>query len=64
MAVKNITTTEKVKISFSWFDSIILLLCLIGIGIAGYLSYTRLFDQPIACTTGNGCETVNNSQYA
>ncbi len=64
MAVKNITATEKPRIAFSWFDAIILLLCLAGIGISGYLSYTRIFDQPIACTTGSGCETVNNSQYA
>jgi uncharacterized membrane protein len=41
-----------------------LLLCLIGVGVSGYLSYTRLFVQSIVCVEGGGCDRVNNSQYA
>jgi uncharacterized membrane protein len=35
----------------------------VGLGIAGYLTYTRYSGAPIACATG-GCETVQRSSYA
>ncbi len=47
-----------------WFNPLTLLLCLIGVGIAGYLSYTRLFNQSIVCVEGGGCDRVNSSSYA
>ena len=36
---------------------------LAGLGIAGYLTYTRYSGAPIVCATG-GCETVQHSRYA
>jgi uncharacterized membrane protein len=38
-------------------------LALVGLGIAGYLTYTRYSGAPIVCATG-GCETVQRSSYA
>ena len=38
-------------------------LALVGLGIAGYLTYTRYSGAPIFCATG-GCETVQKSSYA
>lgn len=39
-------------------------LCLVGIGIAGYLTYVHYTDSTIVCAFGGGCETVNKSKYA
>lgn len=41
----------------------ILVLAALGLGVAGYLTATHLFDAPIACATG-GCETVASSRYS
>ncbi len=38
-------------------------LSLVGLGIAGYLTYTRYSGTQIACATG-GCETVQKSSYS
>jgi uncharacterized membrane protein len=48
----------------AWYDYAIILLCCTGIFIAGYLSYTYIFNQPIACVTGDGCEKTSNSPYS
>jgi uncharacterized membrane protein len=41
------------------------LLALAGIGVAGYLTYTRYAHTTIACPIGGGgCETVQESRYA
>lgn len=42
----------------------IAVLSLIGIGIAGYLTYVHYADLHIVCFTGGGCETVQASRYA
>lgn len=39
-------------------------LSLIGVGIAGYLTYVHYADLNILCLTGGGCETVQASRYA
>ena len=36
---------------------------LVGVGIAGYLSYVRWAGEAPACTTG-GCEKVQSSKYS
>lgn len=41
----------------------IVLLGLIGIGIAGYLTYVHYNEDALVCTTG-GCETVQQSEYS
>jgi uncharacterized membrane protein len=38
-------------------------LSLVGLGIAGYLTYTRYSGAQIVCATG-GCETVQKSSYS
>ena len=38
-------------------------LALVGLGIAGYLTYTRYSGAQIVCATG-GCETVQSSSYS
>jgi len=43
---------------------VIISLCLVGIGIAGYLTYVHYAHVAIVCTSGGGCEVVNNSKYA
>lgn len=39
-------------------------LCLMGIGIAGYLAYVHYADLHVACFVGGGCDTVQASRYA
>ena len=41
----------------------ILGLCVLGAGVAGYLTAAHLLHTQVACATG-GCETVQNSSYA
>lgn len=38
-------------------------LALVGIVVAGYLTYTRYSGASITCTSG-GCETVQESEYS
>jgi uncharacterized membrane protein len=40
------------------------LLCLIGIGIAGYLTYVHYAGLKVLCLSSGGCETVQSSRYA
>jgi uncharacterized membrane protein len=39
-------------------------LCVIGIGIAGYLTYVHYADLKVLCLSSGGCETVQSSRYA
>jgi uncharacterized membrane protein len=43
--------------------SAVLLLSVVGAGIAAYLTVTHYAHVPVACATG-GCETVQTSRYA
>jgi uncharacterized membrane protein len=42
----------------------ILVLCLLGIGDAGYLTYVHYAGIKVACLASGGCETVQASRYA
>ncbi|HEY3725987.1 MAG TPA: vitamin K epoxide reductase family protein [Solirubrobacteraceae bacterium] len=42
----------------------ILVLSLIGIGIAGYLTYVHYEGLKVLCLSSGGCETVQASSYA
>ena len=42
----------------------IAVLCLIGIGIAGYLTYVHYRGIKVLCVSSGGCETVQSSTYA
>jgi uncharacterized membrane protein len=39
-------------------------LCLIGIGIGGYLTYVHYEGLKVLCVSSGGCETVQSSRYA
>ena len=39
-------------------------LCLIGIGIGGYLTYVHYAGLHVLCLAHRGCETVQNSRYS
>lgn len=39
-------------------------LCLLGVGIAGYLTYVHYAGLQPVCEIGHGCETVQTSRYA
>jgi len=42
----------------------ILVLSLIGIGVAGYLTYVHYAGLKVLCLSSGGCETVQASRYA
>jgi uncharacterized membrane protein len=42
----------------------ILVLTLIGVGIAGYLTYVHYEGLKVLCLSSGGCETVQASRYA
>jgi uncharacterized membrane protein len=39
-------------------------LCLIGIGVAGYLTYVHYAGLKVVCLSSGGCETVQASSYS
>lgn len=39
-------------------------LAIIGVGVAGYLTYIHYNMSVLICTPGGGCDTVQNSKYA
>ena len=39
-------------------------LCVIGIGVAGYLTYTHYEGLNVVCLSSGGCETVQKSVYS
>ena len=42
----------------------IVILCILGIGDAGYLTYVHYSGTKPLCTFGGGCETVQTSRWA
>jgi uncharacterized membrane protein len=42
----------------------ILILSLVGVGIAGYLTYVHYEGLKVLCLSSGGCETVQSSRYA
>ncbi|MDI6858548.1 MAG: vitamin K epoxide reductase family protein [Dehalococcoidia bacterium] len=43
---------------------VIAALSLIGIGVAGYLTYTHWLEESVACAGYSGCDAVAESEYA
>jgi uncharacterized membrane protein len=43
---------------------VMLVLSLIGLGVASYLTYVHYSGSPILCLRGGGCETVQHSTYS
>jgi len=48
----------------AWRWWLMLLLTWAGIGVAGYLSYTHLFELPVICGDSQGCDLAAQSVYA
>lgn len=48
----------------AWRWWLMVLLACAGIGVAGYLSYTHLFELPVICGESQGCDLVAQSVYA
>ena len=40
------------------------LVALAGVGVSGYLTYVHYQPSALICTSGGGCETVQESSYA
>lgn len=51
-------------ISAVGLPGVIAALSLIGIGVAGYLTYTHWLEESVACGGYGGCDTVAESGYA
>lgn len=47
-----------------WLDRLQLALIMVGIGIASYLTYVKLFDIKPYCAGVGNCEAVQSSPYA
>ena len=47
-----------------WLPVLVAVLSLVGIGVAGYLTYVHWFDKPIACAGFGTCAEVAQSDYA
>ena len=47
-----------------WLTIAIAVLCVIGIGIASYLTYVHYAGLKVLCLSSGGCETVQASKYA
>lgn len=47
----------------SWIPGIVLLLSILGAGIAAYLTYTHFDESALVCAVGD-CGTVQTSKYA
>jgi uncharacterized membrane protein len=45
-------------------DRALVALALVGVGIAGYLTYVHYKGLSPICAVGHGCETVQSSKYA
>ena len=58
------TEQTELKAPAANLDLIFIGLCLVGIGISGYLTWTHFTDTPIICTADQSCDTVNRSAYA
>lgn len=39
-------------------------ICALGLAVAGYLAYHKLFGGTLQCIAGASCETVQKSEYA
>ncbi len=48
----------------TWPAWVIPVLCVIGIGVAGYLAYVKIANVTAICSPGFGCDTVQLSSYS
>ncbi len=64
MAKSVSSTVPAVASTRKWSEFVIPVLALLGIGISGYLTYTKLSNTTAVCLGLGECETVQNSPYS
>jgi uncharacterized membrane protein len=47
-----------------WLPVLVAVLSLVGVGVSGYLTYTRWFDKSVVCAGLHSCQTVAESSYS
>jgi uncharacterized membrane protein len=57
--------TEKIaaRTNPDWRRIALIVLCLVGIGVSGYLGWTKLANVTVQCMGIGGCEEVNASRW-
>ena len=61
----DIANTEKIaaRTNPDWRRIALIVLCLVGIGVSGYLGWTKLANVTVQCMGIGGCEEVNASRW-
>lgn len=61
----DIANTEQIvaRAHPDWRRIAIIMLCLVGIGVSGYLGWTKLANVTVQCMGIGGCEEVNASRW-
>jgi uncharacterized membrane protein len=61
----DIASTEQApaRTSLDWRRVTLIVLCLVGIGVSGYLAYTKLSGAQVQCMGIGGCEEVSASRW-
>jgi len=57
-------TTSRVALAVDWRLWLMRLLALAGLGVSGYLTWTHLTNQAIACGGSQDCDLVQQSAYS
>ncbi len=57
-------TTSRVALAVDWRLWLMRLLALSGLGVSGYLTWTHLTNQAIACGGSQDCDLVQQSAYS
>ena len=47
-----------------WLPVFVAILSLVGVGVSGYLTYTRWFDKSVVCAGLGSCSVVSESSYS
>ena len=47
-----------------WLPVLVTVLSLVGVGVSGYLTYTRWFDKSVVCAGLHSCNAVAESSYS
>lgn len=61
---KSVPATPAATTSRKWSDFVVPILALMGMGISGYLTITKLSNTTAVCLGLGECESVQNSPYA
>ena len=48
------------RMNSTWLRRVSMVLAILGIGVAGYLAWSKVNNQSVLCLTGGQCDTVQN----